>query len=189
MTEGLSVYLHPDDGPVVRALSDAVYQLLQTCTMDSLSISELVASAGISRSTFYRYFLDKYDLVNTLHLRVLEATLFLYFEGASFRDAVHQTWDVFTRHKRYYQNALASGDINSLGNFIFNQTDLFYRQVLDRAGIKMTKQQTRILRQYAFGSVALMSEWILGNMSESLEEYMQASLSGLPDFVRDLFQG
>ena len=74
--------------------------------------------------------------------------------------------------------------MNSLGNFLFSQTYLFYQRALEETGFRMTKEQSRVLRQYSFGSVALLSEWLLGEMEEALEEYMQASLSGLPRFVR-----
>lgn len=184
MAQGLKGYLRPDDGPVFRALTEAAYALLQSRAIDQVTISDLVARAGISRASFYRHFRDKYDLVNAIHLRVLEGTLFACFDGGNFRECVSATWDVFTRHKRYYRNALTSGDVNSLGNFLFEQTYQFYLRGLERAGFRMNKHQARVLRQYSFGSVALLSEWILGDMGESLEEYMQASLSGLPDFVR-----
>lgn len=184
MIRELTSFLRPEDGPVFHALTEAAWELMQNTSIDSLSVSSLAARAGISRASLYRHFRDKYDLVNMIHMRVLEGTLLTYFEGAGFREAVSATWEVFTHHKRFYRNALASSDVNSLGNFIFSQTYQFYLRALERAGFAMNRQQTRILRQYAFGSVALMSEWILGEMEEGLEEYMQASLSGLPDFVR-----
>lgn len=184
MTQALTAFLRPDDGPVFRALAEAACQLLQSASIDALSASELVEKAGVSRASFYRHFRDKYDLVNAIHQRALEGTLLKYFEGADFRQAVSATWELFTQHKRYYRNALTSRDVNSLGNFIFSQTYCFYLRVLDEAGFRMSKEQARILRQYAFGSVALLSEWVLGDMGESLEEYMQASLGGLPEFVR-----
>jgi AcrR family transcriptional regulator len=184
MTEQITRFLRPDDGPVFHALTEAAYQLLQNTPIDSLTISELVDKAGISRATFYRHFKDKYDLVNAIHLRVLQGTLLRYFEGAGFQEVVSATWAAFTRHKRFYRNALTSRDVNSLGNFIFCQTYRFYLQALDKSDFRMTKLEARVLRQYTFGSVALLSEWVLGEIPEDLEQYMQASLIGLPDFVR-----
>ncbi len=181
---GLSGFLSPEDGPVLCALTGACYDLLRTRTAQELTISDLVTRASVSRSSFYRHFKDKYDLINFIHLRVLEGTLLTYFEGAPLARAVCATWDVFTRHKRYFRNALTASDMNSLGNFLFSQTYLFYQRALEETGFRMTKEQSRVLRQYSFGSVALLSEWLLGEMEEALEEYMQASLSGLPRFVR-----
>ncbi|MDO4547301.1 MAG: TetR/AcrR family transcriptional regulator [Clostridia bacterium] len=180
-------YLRSDDGLVFRALTEAIYSLLQNRSIDELSISELVMRAGISRASFYRHFRDKYDLVSAIHMRVLEGTLLTYFDGRSFHDAVNDTWQVFTRHKRFYRNALISTDVNSLGNFIFAQTFAFYQRALKEKNITMTACETRLLRQYTFGSVALLSEWILGDMDEDLGEYMRASIIGLPDFVREIF--
>lgn len=184
MAQTLVQYLRSEDGLVFRALTEAVYALLQTRSIDSVSISELVQRAGVGRASFYRYFRDKYDLLRAIHMRVLEGTLFTYFEGRPFDEAVRDTWQVFTSHKRFYRGALTSTDINSLGNFIFLQTYEFYQRALAARGFAMDKHQARVLRQYCFGSVALLSEWILGNMEEGLEEYMQASIRGLPDFVR-----
>lgn len=188
MAQTLVEYLRPEDGLVFRALTEALYALLQTRPIDSLSISELVQRAGIGRASFYRHFRDKYDLVCAVHRRVLEGTLLTYFEGRSFRAAVSDTLQVFTRHKRFYRNALTSTDINALGNFIFAQTYAFYGRALEQCGFSMDKHQARVLRQYCFGSVALLSEWILGDMDEDLEEYMQASICGLPDFVRGVLR-
>ncbi len=187
MAQSLLKYIRADDGLVFRALAEAVYELLQNQTIDGLSISELVQRAGVSRASFYRYFQDKYDLLCQVHKRVLEGTLLTYFAGCPFRRAVGDTWSVFTLNKRFYRNALISTDINSLGNFIFNETFSFYQKALEASGFAMDKRQNRILRQYCFGSVALLSEWILNDMDEGLEEYMEASISDLPDFVKEVF--
>lgn len=185
MAPTLTCYLKPEDGLVFRALAEAVYHLLQTQSIDSLSISDLVKRAGVSRASFYRHFADKYDLVRAMHRRALEGSLLRWFQGVPFQQAVEDTWQIFTRHKRFYRNALISTDVNALGNYIFDETYSFYREMLRLRGVTMDKVQSRELRQYCFGAVALLSEWILGEMGEPLEEYMKASIRGLPAFVGD----
>ncbi len=185
MAPTLTCYLKAEDGLVFRALAEAIYHLLQTQSIDSLSISALVKRAGVSRASFYRHFADKYDLVRAMHRRALESSLLRCFSGVPFQQAVEDTWRIFSQHKRFYRNALISTDVNALGNYIFGETYSFYQTVLCQQGVTMDKVQSRELRQYCFGSVALLSEWVLGDIGEPLEEYMKASIRGLPAFVRN----
>lgn len=45
------------------ALSGALKRLLQTKTLDNITIGELTQTAGVSRKTFYYHFQDIYDLL------------------------------------------------------------------------------------------------------------------------------
>ena len=43
---------------------EAYLQLLARKTLDEISVTEIVKRAGISRSTFYLHFEDKFDLMD-----------------------------------------------------------------------------------------------------------------------------
>ena len=45
-------------------LARAMEELMHTRTLESITVTELCARCGVTRQTFYRNFLDKYDLVN-----------------------------------------------------------------------------------------------------------------------------
>ncbi len=54
---------------------EAMEQLLKNKSIDTLSITDICQEAGISRPTFYRYFIDKYDVAQWLWNQVGEKYL------------------------------------------------------------------------------------------------------------------
>lgn len=51
---------------IFESLKIALLELMDKETFDKITISKLVVRAGIARSTFYRYFSDKVDLIRFL---------------------------------------------------------------------------------------------------------------------------
>ena len=50
-----------------QILIDAVKSLLEKRQFDDITVQNILDEAGVSRKTFYRYFSDKYDLVNAYY--------------------------------------------------------------------------------------------------------------------------
>lgn len=50
--------------PLEKALSESLKELMRASEFDEISVSALCDHAGVSRRSFYRHFLDKYDLLN-----------------------------------------------------------------------------------------------------------------------------
>ena len=46
-----------------KALSEALFSMLQRMSFDELSVNALCCEAGIRRATFYKHFKDKYDFL------------------------------------------------------------------------------------------------------------------------------
>ena len=44
--------------------ADALKRLMAHTPLDKITVKEIVEECGLTRQTFYRNFLDKYDLVN-----------------------------------------------------------------------------------------------------------------------------
>ena len=45
-------------------LAQAIRECMKTTPVDKITIREIVQTCGTTRQTFYRNFLDKYDLIN-----------------------------------------------------------------------------------------------------------------------------
>lgn len=58
---------------IFSSLKEALLQLLDQKSFKEITISQLVKTAGIARSTFYRHFTDKLDFVRFLIQQELTA--------------------------------------------------------------------------------------------------------------------
>ncbi|WRK54269.1 TetR family transcriptional regulator [Coprobacillaceae bacterium CR2/5/TPMF4] len=44
--------------------AQAIKDLIKVVPLDKIAVTDIVTRSGMTRQTFYRYFKDKYDLVN-----------------------------------------------------------------------------------------------------------------------------
>ena len=63
-----------------QALMDSFWELYRTRKIDKITVQAVTDGAGVYRSTFYEYFLDVYDVLETIERKLLED-----FEAASNR--------------------------------------------------------------------------------------------------------
>lgn len=45
-------------------LAESVKECMKTAPVDKITVKNIVEGCGVTRQTFYRNFLDKYDLIN-----------------------------------------------------------------------------------------------------------------------------
>lgn len=60
----MSLYELPVGYEMRMRILESIAQSLASTTFDQLSVMDICARAGISRKTFYRYFLNKFDAIN-----------------------------------------------------------------------------------------------------------------------------
>ena len=55
-----------------RKLMAAFFDLLETKSYEKISVAEIVEAAGLSRTTFYRYYTDVYDMYEKISVGVID---------------------------------------------------------------------------------------------------------------------
>ncbi|HEA4384973.1 TPA: TetR/AcrR family transcriptional regulator, partial [Staphylococcus aureus] len=55
-----------------RNIKNALVSLLENNKFDFITINQIVEEAEITRSTFYRYYDDKYELISEIEEEILE---------------------------------------------------------------------------------------------------------------------
>lgn len=58
-------------------ITDCFNGLSRKYTLDQITVNMIAEAAGVSKSTFYRHFLDKYDVMNYNYKRVLDEIFFV----------------------------------------------------------------------------------------------------------------
>ena len=64
-----------------KQIEDSLLQLMKEQTFETISIRQLIDLAEVNRSTFYRHYLDKYDLLEKIENRLLD-DLQAYYQEA-----------------------------------------------------------------------------------------------------------
>lgn len=97
---------------------NAFNRLITEHNFQKISVDMIVSEAAVSRSTFYRYFKDKYDVMNANFRNILD-----YYvapeRSQNYRDLCFHLFSYGQKHLNIFRRALESTGFNSFSNFIY----------------------------------------------------------------------
>ncbi|MBR5129232.1 MAG: TetR family transcriptional regulator [Firmicutes bacterium] len=101
-----------------NAIIDAFNRLIAEKDFNKISVEMVMEKAGVSRSTFYRYFKDKYDVMNANYKNLLD-----HFIDPSrcsnYRELCFHLFEYGQKNLAIFKNALGSTGFNSFSNYIY----------------------------------------------------------------------
>ena len=69
-------------------LAEAMKVCMKTTPVENITVKQIVDVCGVSRQSFYRNFMDKYDLMNWYFDRLLEQSFREMGSGTTVRDGL-----------------------------------------------------------------------------------------------------
>ena len=103
----------------LNAIISGFNRLISEVDFHKISVEMIMKESGVSRSTFYRYFRDKYDVMNANYKDLLD-----YYispeHSRSYRDLCHHLFEYAGEHQKMFRRALESTGYNSFSNFIYS---------------------------------------------------------------------
>lgn len=102
--------------PIEVALSNSMKELVRERDFDEVSVTQICEGAGVSRRTFYRHFLDKFDLMNRTFYHDLCVAVPHHDDWVCW-DYMPELCRTFERDRAYYRNAYRVSGLNSFREF------------------------------------------------------------------------
>lgn len=140
-----------------KKIADAFYTVLKTTSFAKAKVTNITETAGISHQTFYRYFLDKYDL--------------------SFKIATEK---FFIFHDIYSDNATWKEIVTVILNSVKNYPVFFKRLLEDQEGSDIVMKSIIAVTETYTGTtvsphsvsvwISIFKEWSKTDFRESADE-------------------
>ena len=171
---------------IKMAAVDAMDELMRETPIDRLSVSKICERADISRATFYRYFTDKFGVVQWLYKYVMAQGANEIGRTLSFYDGYYTSEAmILERYYDFFANAAKSTDYNSLDRY----APRLRKEVFERTITKYFKKEyTEHLRFLVSATVEietnLLPQWHYGEIDCTIEEACQWTVECVP---RELF--
>ena len=155
-------------------LAESFRELAGSKPVDKITVPNIIENCGYSKTTFYRLFKDKYDLMAWDYAQRLQAIVG-QTEKADY-EWKQILWDVaflYNEQKDYLRNLL----LHTSGYETFSKhmkqlhIESLTKCVLDASGLKELNVKTEMyVRTYCQGTVDLSCDWIMGAFQVTPEE-------------------
>lgn len=172
------------------ALAKAMEECMRTQSVENITVTEIVRRCGVARQTFYRNFLDKYDLINWYFGKLLDRSFEHMGSGRTVREGLERKFEYIRAERVFFAAAFRTDGTNSLKEHDCESIYGFYSGLIERkTGSAPGAETAFLLELYCRGSVAMTVKWVLGGMPESPRELAHLMTEALPLPLKGLFAG
>ncbi|MBQ9196912.1 MAG: TetR/AcrR family transcriptional regulator C-terminal domain-containing protein [Clostridia bacterium] len=168
-------------------IARACLEMLKTTSLDALRAQDLMEKAGVSRSTFYRLFPDKYEVVNWIYKHKVDQII---KENPNLRDWKEWTVAVHAymrQHKQFFRNIASYQGQNSFCEFLcgyFANNTLRTRNDPDA---KVTEDQLYGIRAFSLIAAHATIDWILNDFKPDDATLIRRQELCIPEFIRHFY--
>ena len=157
---------------VKKILANALLNLCQKQSLQSITVSQLLKETGVSRQTFYNHFKDKNDLICYIYDTYIVPDFDESHMNIDFYESLLQTFQNIKKYHKFMKQACQIEGQNCLKDYIVEhcqQFDLKWHQNL--YGSDPMPDDLKFATIYhANASSSMTLSWILSNMPVPCEE-------------------
>lgn len=169
-------------------LAKAMEECMRTQSVEAVTVTNIAEKCGVTRQTFYRNFLDKYDLINWYFGKLLARSFEHMGSGRTIAEGLERKFEYIRRERVFFTAAFRADGTNSLKEHDFEAIMSFYSGVIEKkTGAPPDEDIRFLLELYCRGSIAMTVKWVLGGMKEEPREIARRLVAALPEQLAELF--
>lgn len=170
-------------------LADSIKECMKHTPVDKITVKTIAEGCGTTRQTFYRHFLDKYDLINWYFDKLMLESFAQMGQGSTVYEGLVKKFRFIQKERVFFNEAFRSDDQNSLKEHDFELILQFYLDKLMGKTSQAPKEELRFqLELYCRGSVYMTVKWVLTGMKATPEEMARSLVEAMPQLLQQEFR-
>lgn len=169
-------------------LAEAIKQCMKTTSVDDITVRQIVENCGLTRQTFYRNFLDKYDLINWYFDKLLLKSFKHMGSGKTIYEGLEHKFDYIKEERVFFAAAFRSDAQNSLKEHDFRLILQFYTNLIqEKTGHAPDSEILFLLEMYCQSSIYMTVKWVLTGMKLPSDQIAGMLVKAMPAKLEELF--
>lgn len=164
-------------------LAASFKEIAEKKNIEKITVKEIADNCGYSPATFYRNFKDKYDLIAWSYVQESARIMGKLNGEYVWRDTLLDGALYYWENRDYIKNLCVhtSGHDTFIKYMAQTNISLLKAEVRKSTGDKPIDKQTElIITTYCLGTVALVCEWVAGNIEATPRFIAQVFEDSLP---------
>ena len=155
-----------------NAIHDTFMEMLLKHGFDAITVKEITERANISRKTFYLHYVDKYELLNSIVSKHMEA-LTVLCEAKKEKGLVEGTviwFQYFEEHKDFFAVLFAT---ESTVSFRYQLLDFMMEQLSNKFPGAASAVELEILKKFTGMAVlGIVESFVLGRIDAQMKQHL-----------------
>lgn len=169
-------------------LAQSMKACMKTASVDNITVKQITDNCGLTRQTFYRNFLDKFDLINWYFDKLLTKSFEHMGMGKTIYEALEKKFTYIQEEHIFFASAFRYDSQNSLREHDFKLILSFYENLIrEKTGKEPDPTIRFLLEMYCQSSIYMTVKWVLGEMDCTPQELAALLVDGMPDKLSALF--
>lgn len=174
-------------------ICDSLKTLMHKHPFEKITIKMITDSAGVIRPTFYNYFYDKYEVLETILTEEVIDKVQLMFDQKMYEEGIKLLFVSMKNDETFYRKAFLVDGQNSFEKMLEKHLFQIIMTVLESAYIPpATNNQmisrSLVARHYSISLASMLQAWICGefrnfNTDDMVEAFMFILTHKITDFV------
>jgi AcrR family transcriptional regulator len=170
-------------------LAEAMKTCMKNTSVENITVKQIAAECGVSRQSFYRNFIDKYDLINWYFDRLLEQSFKEMGKGETIRVGLIKKFKYIRQERLFFTAGFKGDEQNNLKEHDFFMIYEFYCRIIREKTGQLPDYKTRkLLEMYCWSSIYMTVQWLVKGMKESEAELADLMIDAMPMPLLNLFR-
>ena len=168
---------------------EAFRSLLSERMFEKITVEDITVRAGLSRSTFYRYFMDKYDIMVQTGFYMDPLPNADYYLGSSvYKKYLEKSCLRLLEFRDYYENIKTVVGQNSFWDAFYETgVETFIKFITGNGKKQISDKEKVAVEIYISGTTWYAWHWIANGFTPSYKVVAEALFDSIPDSIKKYF--
>ncbi len=145
-----------------QLLELSAMELFSETTIDKITVKDIAQNCNLSTRTFYNYFKDKYEIINSCYISLLEKYYYEHKADLTFHLWLLYTAEVICDHCSFFTNIFKyTGQNNARISVVIPLRELYFRLIKEVYRDEITPAIYDSVTFFLTGSIAYVEEAFL----------------------------
>ena len=169
-------------------LAQSMKECMKTTSVANITVKQITDNCGVTRQTFYRNFMDKFDLINWYFDKLLLKSFEHMGMGKTVYEALVKKFTYIQEEQAFFVAAFRYDSQNSLREHDFELILAFYEDLIrEKTGKAPVGNIHYLLEMYCQSSIYMTIRWVMGELVCMPEELAEILIDGMPGKLFALF--
>lgn len=170
-------------------LAESMEELLQKKSLEEITVQDISDNCGICRTTFYRHFRDKYDLIGYIYAGENVILKEKFETTKSLFSGIKEYLDFLYEKKVLSEKAFEYNGQNSPMDTIYECGVTSMREKISPLfGGEIPEDIEDSIDFYVSATTYLTKRWVMGGFKKSTDEMAKINFDNMPEKLRALIQ-